>query len=137
MSTPFPPSPFLRLALLGDAIASGATGLLLVGGAEVLTNLLGLPEPLMRYAGLFLLLYAAFVGYVGTRATASNSTIWTIIIGNALWVGESILLLFVGWTSPTTLGTAFVVAQALVVAGFVEAQWIGLRKSTTATPAGA
>lgn len=129
MPTFFPPSPFLRFALIGDAIASGGTGLLLAGGAGFLTSILGLPEPLLRYAGFFLLPYAAFVGYVGTRVTLSRGMIWAIIIANALWATKSILLLFGGWVSPTTLGTAFVVVQALVVAGFAEAQWIGLRKS--------
>ena len=40
-------TPFLRTALLGDAAASGATGLLLVIAAGPLAPLLGLPEPLL------------------------------------------------------------------------------------------
>lgn len=137
MSTPLHPSPFLRFALLGDALASGATGLLLAGGAGFLTGLLGLPEALMRYAGLFLLPYAAFVGFVGTRATISKGMVWTIIIANAVWAMESIVLLLGGWVSPTMLGASFVAAQALVVAAFAEAQWIGLRKSSARTPVAA
>ncbi len=129
MSSSFQPSPLLRYALIGDALASGATGLLLAGGAGFLTGLLGLPEQLMRYAGLFLLPYAAVVAYVGTRATVSSGAIWVIIAVNAIWVIESIMLLIAGWVAPTTLGVAFVAAQALVVAAFAEAQFIGLRKS--------
>jgi hypothetical protein len=123
------PSPLLRYALIGDALASGATGLLLAGGAGLLTGLLGLPEQLMRYAGLFLLPYAAIVAYVGTREAVSRAAVWAIIAANALWVVESILLLVSGWVSPTGLGVAFVAAQALVVAGFAEAQFIGLRRT--------
>jgi hypothetical protein len=129
----FQPSPLLRYALIGDALASGATGLLLAGGAGFLTGLLGLPEQLMRYAGLFLLPYAAVVGFVGTRATVSRGAVWTIIAANAVWVLESLLLLVGGWVSPTSLGIAFVAAQALVVAAFAEAQFIGLRKSPSAS----
>ena len=129
MSSSFQPSPLLRYALIGDALASGATGLLLAGGAGFLTGLLGLPEQLMRYAGLFLLPYAAVVAYVGTRATVSRRAVWAIIAVNAIWVIESIILLIAGWVAPTTLGIAFVAAQALVVAAFAEAQFIGLRKS--------
>src|SRR5215207_1662991 len=55
------PSTFLRYALLGDAIASGATGLLSFAGAGLLSSLLGLPEPLLRYAGLVLLLASGWV----------------------------------------------------------------------------
>lgn len=62
MSSSFQPSPLLRYALIGDALASGATGLLLAGGTGLPTGLLGLPEQLMRYAGLFLLPYAARSG---------------------------------------------------------------------------
>ncbi len=131
MSSSFQPSPLLRYALIGDALASGATGLLLAGGAGFLTGLLGLPEQLMRYAGLFLLPYAAVVAYVGTRATVSSGAIWVIIAVNAIWVIESIMLLIAGWVAPTTLGVAFVAAQALVVAAFAEAQFIGLRKRRT------
>ena len=136
MSMPLHPTRFLRLALLGDAIASGATGLLLAGGAAYLTNILGLPEPLMRNAGFFLLLYAAFVGYVGTRARLSTVMIWMIIIANTIWAVESIVLLVGGWVSLTMLGASFIVAQALVVAGFAEAQWLGLRKSNTRVSVG-
>jgi hypothetical protein len=63
----------LRRALLGDAIISGATGLLMLGGATLLASLLALPEPLLRYAGLVLLPFAAFVAYVGSRANISRS----------------------------------------------------------------
>lgn len=51
----------LKFALVADAAVSGATGLLLAAGASLLAGLLALPEPLMRYAGLFLLPYAAVV----------------------------------------------------------------------------
>ena len=49
------PSNLLRFALIGDAVASGATGLLMALGAGLLTGLLGLPESLLRIAGLILL----------------------------------------------------------------------------------
>jgi hypothetical protein len=60
-------SPFLRRALLADALISGATGLLMLIGANVLASLLGLPEALLRYAGLVLLPYGSLVAYVATR----------------------------------------------------------------------
>ena len=43
---------FLRYALLADAVASGATGLMMIAGAGLLEGLLGLPVALMREAGL-------------------------------------------------------------------------------------
>lgn len=117
----------LRLALLGDAAASGATGLLLAAGADPLAPLLGLPEPLLRAAGLVLLPYAAAVAWVGTRTAPARAAVLAAIVLNLLWVADSALLLAIGPVTPTGLGTAFVLAQALVVLGFAAAQWAGLR----------
>ena len=133
----FNPSTFLRATLLGDAAASGATGLLLALGAGPLVSLLGLPEPLMRYAGLILLPYAAAVAYLGTRERISAAAVWTVIAVNTLWAADSALLLASGWVTPTGLGTAFVIFQAVVVAGFAEAQYLALRRSSPAAVAAA
>jgi hypothetical protein len=128
----FSPSTLLRYALLGDAVASGATGLLLALGAGALTGLLGLPEALMREAGLVLLPYAAVVAYLGTRATLSPRAVSAIIIMNGIWVAASLILLLGDWVAPTALGYGFVLAQALVVLLFAEAQYFGLRRSADA-----
>jgi hypothetical protein len=52
----------LRLSLLADAGASGATAALLVAGAGLLEPLLGLPLALMREAGMLLIPYAGARG---------------------------------------------------------------------------
>jgi hypothetical protein len=127
----FSPSPFLRYALIGDALASGATGLLLALGAGALTGFLGLPEALMRAAGLILLPYAAAIAVLGTRATVSRRAVWAVIAVNGVWVADSLILLASGWVSPTALGYAFVMAQALAVLVFAEAQYFGLRRART------
>jgi hypothetical protein len=126
------PSNLLRLALIADAVASGATGLLMLGGAGFLAGLLGLPTDLLRYAGLALLPFVAFVAFVGTRAEISRSAVTLIVIVNAAWVVGSIALLLSGWVAPTVLGYAFVLAQAIAVAILAELQWIGLRRQTVA-----
>jgi hypothetical protein len=61
------PSLFLRRAILVDAIFSGVSALLLTFGAGTLAPLLNLPEALLRKTGLFLIAYAALVGWLGTR----------------------------------------------------------------------
>ena len=125
-------TPFLRLALLGDAAASGVTGLLLAGAAGPLTSLLALPEPLLGIAGLFLLPYAAVVAWTGSRAKLSRHAVRAIIGVNLLWVAGSLLLLALGpalaGLAPSALGIAFVLAQALVVLGFAIVQVIALRQ---------
>ena len=120
---------FLRYALLADAVASGATGLLMIAGADLLTGLLGLPVALMRESGLLLVPYVALVAFVGTRETISGRAVQAVIALNVLWVVGSIGLLTSGWVAPTALGYAFVIAQAVAVGVFAELQFVGLRRS--------
>jgi len=124
------PATFLRNAILLDAAASGATALLLIAGAGLLDGLLGLPVALMREAGLVLIPYVAFVAWVGTRETVARGAVWAIIAANAVWAAASFALLLSGWVAPTALGTAFVIAQAVVVALFGELQYVGLKRPT-------
>jgi len=119
---------FLRRALMLDAVASGATGLLLIAGAGLLEGLLGLPTALLRGAGLVLVPYVAFVLWAGTRETIARPAVWTIIAANVLWAVASGLLLVSGLVAPTLLGTAFVIGQAVVVALLGELQYVGLRR---------
>jgi membrane protein implicated in regulation of membrane protease activity len=127
----FHPSRFMRVSLIGDAAASGATGLLLLIGAGVLSGLLDLPEALMRWAGITLLPYAALILYLGSRDTLSSSAVWAVIGTNLIWAAASILLLLMDLISPNGLGLAFVLFQAAVVAGFAEAQFMSLRRSAS------
>jgi|GEM_PF-801965 len=80
---------FLRLALLGDGVASEATGLAMIAGAGLLEGVLGLPESLLRYAGLFLVPYAIVVAFVGTRERIARGAVLAIVAVNLLWVVES------------------------------------------------
>jgi hypothetical protein len=123
------PMTMLRFALLADALASGATGLLAFAGAGILDAWLGLPAKLLFYAGLSLIPYAALVAYLGTRPVISRAAVWAIIAYNATWAIDSIALLVSGTLSPTALGYAFVIFQGAVVAGFAGLQYLGLRKS--------
>lgn len=129
-------STFLRWVLLIDAAACVATGLLAMIGSGALDQFLGLPAELLRYAGLSLLPFAAFLVYLATRETLSYSMVWAVIILNALWTVDSLLLLITGWVDPTELGYGLVVAQALGVAMLAALEYVGLRKSATrvATP---
>jgi hypothetical protein len=124
--------PLLRLALLADAIASGAMGVLLAAGAATLAAWLGLPLMLLREVGLFLIPYAGLLAYLAGRATMPRLPAQLVVAGNVFWIAGSLLLLASDLVSPTMFGTAFVVAQALVVAVLAEAQFIGLRRQRIA-----
>lgn len=118
----------LKLALIGDAVASGATGLLLAAGAGLLFPLLGLDEAFMRAAGLFLIPFALVVAFIGTRRTVSRPLAWVIVAVNILWVVESLMVAFGPGHAPTGLGLAFVLAQAVVVGAFAAVQALALAK---------
>lgn len=122
-------STFLRRALAADAIASGATGVLLAAGGDVLANLTGLESAWTRPLGLFFIGYAAIVAWLSSRATLPKAAVWTVIAANLAWAVESLLSLATGFITPTALGVAFVIVQALAVATFAQLQFVGLRRS--------
>jgi hypothetical protein len=123
------PSLFLRRAIQADAIVSGAMALLLVFGTELLAPLLNLPETFLRNTGIVLVIYAAAVGFLGTRDAMMKTAVWAVIAVNAVWTIDSIVLLVSGWVSPNLPGQVFIVMQAIAVGVFAELQFIGLRRS--------
>jgi hypothetical protein len=129
------PSLFLRRALLADALFSGASAALLTFGAGELAPLTHLPETLLRETGLFLVLYAALVGWLGTRPAMPKALVVVVIAGNAAWTLASIALLFSGAVTPNLLGEVLVAAQAIAVGALAELQYIGLRRSGGAVTA--
>jgi hypothetical protein len=129
------PSLLLRRAILADAVFSGASALLLSLSAGALAPLLNLPEALLRETGVFLIGYAALVGWLGTRQSMPKPLVWIVIAGNAAWTVGSIALLFSGAVTPNLLGEAAVTMQAIAVGVFAELQYIGLRRSRDALTA--
>ena len=123
------PSSFLRRALIADAIFSGVAALGFTFGAGAFATLFNLPESFLREVGLFLIAYAAFVGWLGTRAAMMKPLVLLVIAGNAAWTLGSIALLFSGAVAPNMLGMAMVVAQAIATGVFAELQYLGLRRS--------
>jgi hypothetical protein len=124
------PSPLLRKALLADALLSGITGLVLLLAAGPLATLEGLPVGLLRWSGIILIPFAAFVAWLGTRERVQRPLVFAVVACNALWALDSVLLLVTGWVEPTILGEVFVLGQAAAVAVLAELEFIGLRRST-------
>src|SRR3981189_1963917 len=123
------PSLFLRRAVLADAIFSSVSALLLAFGAGALAPVLNLPEALLRGTGLFLIAFAALVGWLGTRQSMPKALVVIVIAGNAAWTLASIALLFSGAVTPNLLVEAVVPIQVIAVVALAELQYIGLRKS--------
>jgi hypothetical protein len=123
------PSALLRNSLVADAVISGATGLMMLFGADFLAGLFAVPSTLLRYAGVSLLPFAALVGMLASRDSIPSLAVRAVIVANVLWVVDSFLLLLTGWVEPSVLGYAFIVGQAVIVAAFAEVQHIGLKTS--------
>jgi hypothetical protein len=126
--SPFVTSTLLRRALMLDAAASGLTGVLMLAGAGMLEGLLSLPSPLLRGAGLVLVPYVTFVAIIASRPHILAAAVWSVIGCNALWTAASFALLASGAVAPNALGVAFVVGQALAVAGLGGLQYLALRR---------
>ncbi len=121
------PNALIR-ALLLDAAASGAMGVLFLLAAGSLAGLLGLPVALVRYVGAFLIPFAAALLWIATRTPAAPALIWVIVVGNVLWVAASMLLLVSGLVNPTLLGEAVVLAQAAAVLLFAFLEYSALTR---------
>jgi hypothetical protein len=119
----------LRFALVADALASGAMGMLMAAGAGLLAPFLGLPYPLLFWAGLLLIPFALFVAWAGTREQPPSGAAGAIALVNLAWVAGGFVLLALLPQSPTALGYAFVVAQALAVLALAVVQWIGVGRA--------
>jgi hypothetical protein len=119
---------FLRRVLLIDAITSALMGVALLTLTDLFVSLLNLPSYLLIESGGALLPFAAFVGYLASRAAPPRPGVWCVVALNVAWVLGSAALLFADAIVPNAFGYAFIVAQAVVVAVFAELQVIGLRK---------
>jgi hypothetical protein len=118
----------LRLALAGDAVATGATSALLLAARGLLDGLLGLPSFLLWMVGLFLAGYAAAVGYLASQPRINRGGVLAVIVLNLVWALDSVLVLMAGGYPVTALGTAFVLAQAVAVVLFADLQILGLKR---------
>lgn len=125
---------FLRRVLFADAALSSVMALLLIFGASAIASLTALPEMLLAASGWVLVPWVALVMFAATREPLRRPLIWIVVALNAVWAVDSIALLFTDSVQPNSLGVAFVMTQALVVAILATLQATGLRamRQTTA-----
>ena len=117
----------MRLILKLDAVVTGVNGIAYLLLANPLEDLLGVARELTRPIGAFLVLFAAGVWVVATRPQVPRPAVATIATANAVWALGSIAFAAAGASSPTTVGTVWIVLQALVVAGFAALQALAMR----------
>lgn len=119
----------LRNALRLDAVVTGANGAVYLVAAGPVGDLMSLSPTLLRVAGAFLLAFTACVWLTGSRREIHRPAVVAIIAVNGVWAAGSLVAAVAGWGAPDALGTAWIVAQAVMVGGFAELQLAGLRRS--------
>jgi hypothetical protein len=122
-------SSLLRRVLAVDAVFSGASGIAMIAFADLFANLLQLPVELISEAGIVLLPFAAFVGFVASRSEPARFAVWSVIALNVVWVVDSIVLLFTVGVAPNALGYGVVIAQAAGVLVLADLEYMGLKRS--------
>ncbi|MET0387570.1 MAG: hypothetical protein ABW321_16495 [Polyangiales bacterium] len=122
-------SQFLRNVLRFDALTCLLSGAASIGLGSVLAGPLGLSSALLRGSGAALLLVAAFIMFAAKNTPALRWPVWVVVLGNAAWALDSVLLLISDFQQPTLLGTSYVITQAVAVAVLAELEYVGLRKT--------
>ncbi|MFF3736281.1 hypothetical protein [Streptomyces sp. NPDC002566] len=120
------PHTALRRFLALDAVVTGVNGLAYLAASGPLGRLLGVGSSTLLGLGAFLTVYAAGVGLLATRTRPAALPVRAVIEANAVWAVLSCVALAL-WLSPTLVGEAWTVAQALVVAGFAALQQTALK----------
>ena len=123
---------FLRNVLLADSASCLATGALQVVFTDALSQWLSLPASLLLETGVFLLAYAAAVASIALRNPIPRPVVWLLVVGNLGWALGCAALLAGGFVAPSSMGVAWVLAQAAVVVALAELQWAGLRRAQVA-----
>jgi len=128
---------YLRVVLLADAATCALSGTLSLTLAHTLSAPLGMSLDLLRAAGAVLLAVAAFILFAARNVPALRWPVWAVVIGNAAWVLESVLVALSGSEPLTAVGQAVVIGQAVAVAVIAELEYIGLRKTAALQPSAA
>jgi predicted membrane channel-forming protein YqfA (hemolysin III family) len=119
----------LRNVLLLNAVSSGATGILMLVAASLIAQWFGITTTTPIWGvGLFLVGFAAFVGFESRRNPLSASRIRTIIFLDLTWVVTSLLIILFQLFNLSLMGYLLIGAVALWVAAMAYLQNRGLQQ---------
>lgn len=120
------PNSILKLGLIGNAIFSSLSGVILLAAARPLSVILGLSSPRALIAiGCLLLPFAVHLLVAARRKRARLGEIYYFCTMDLLWVLGSAILVLSGALPFTKAGLWIVGIVALAVADFLVIQFIG------------
>lgn len=120
---------FLRRVFTLDALTCLACFVLFTFGAATLAPMTGLDTGFIRGAGIALFPCAALFLWLGTRDQPPVVISLIGIVGNFVWVAQSIAVMIAGQNEITLFGHAFIAAQAAGVLVLAILESYGLRRT--------
>jgi len=124
----------LRNALRGNGVFSGISGLILIGDAGPIAAFMGIGYTLpFIVVGVGLLLHAANLLINTAQRPVSKALGWFAIVGDAVWVVASIIILMTDAFALTSGGKWTLMIVADIVLIFAIVQYVGLRRMNRAS----
>jgi len=120
--------PALQTILKLDSATCALMGALLVSASGLVAGITAIPADLLFWAGLLLFPIAAFMAVLAGTVSVPSLGTYLVIGGNVLWIVASLALPVTGIISPNVFGWILVLGQAVVVAGFVWAEWTAAQR---------
>lgn len=118
----------LRRALIGNALFSTLSGVVLLAVAGPLAPLLGVPAMALRVVGAALLPFAYGLWRNANREVVRREEAWVAVALDAVWVIASAVLVFGELWPLETAGVVAVAGVASVVLCFAVLQALGLAR---------
>jgi hypothetical protein len=120
------PACFLRKALIGNALFSTLSGLVILFAQSWVLRILGLPRVNLLILGMGLIAFAATLVINARRQRVKTSDAWVAVWMDVAWVLGSYVLIFV---VPFSMGGKWVVGVvAELVFLFAILQFVGIRR---------
>jgi hypothetical protein len=118
---------FLRTVMLLDADSVLLCGVPQVLATAWLARWTGLDHTLLLASGVFLLVYAAFASWIGTRQPIPPPLVLTVILGNVLWAVGCVGLIAAAPPELPAWGHGYLLLNIAAVMLFAALQWVGVR----------
>jgi hypothetical protein len=120
-------STFLRAVIGLDAAVCDLLGAGFAGGVAMRQT--GLSPAFTQPIGLFLLGYAALLVWLALKPQLPRKAVWGLVAFNTVWAVESVLVVALGWVTPSPIGQALIYVQAAGALGVAGMQTLALRMS--------